>query len=63
MFVTRGRPSAARAQAIRDAGYGDRQIPDIVLAFAVKTISNYANHVTHPEVDDAFAAFRVTEAA
>ena len=27
----------------------------IVLALAVKTLSNYSNHVNHPELDEAFA--------
>ena len=32
---------------------------EIILAMAVKTISNYANHVNHTDVDDAFAPFAV----
>jgi hypothetical protein len=31
---------------------------DIILAIAVKTISNYSNHVFHTEVDPVFAACR-----
>jgi len=63
MFETRGKPSAAQGKAFKDSGYTDAHVLDIVLAMAVKTLSNYSNHVTHPDVDDAFAAFRVTEAA
>jgi len=32
---------------------------EIILAMAVKTISNYANHVNHTDVDDAFAPYAV----
>lgn len=61
MFETRGLPTQAQADAFKAAGYTDAHILEIVLALAVKTISNYANHVTHPPVDDAFAAFRMPE--
>lgn len=37
------------------AGYGERQILEIVLAIAVKTLSNYANHLFHTPVDEMFA--------
>jgi len=63
MFETRGKPSTAQAEAFKAAGYADEHLLEIILAFAVKTLSNYSNHVTHPEVDEAFAAFRVEEAA
>lgn len=59
MWDTRGMPETASVAAFRQAGYDDTHILEIVLALAVKTISNYANHVNHSEVDDAFAAFRV----
>ena len=59
MWDTRGLPKRAEAEAFKKAGYGDTHVLDIILALAVKTISNYANHVTQPDVDDAFSAFRV----
>jgi len=59
MWETRGLPSKAEAEAFKAAGYSDLHILEIILAMAVKTISNYANHVNHSEVDDAFAAFSV----
>lgn len=37
------------------AGYGERQILEIVLRLAVKTFSNYSNHLFHTPVDDMFA--------
>jgi uncharacterized peroxidase-related enzyme len=55
MNETRGNPSPDQAQKFLDAGYSEKQILAIILAQAVKTISNYSNHVFHTEVDKAFA--------
>lgn len=55
MFETRGMPSQADVRAFLEAGFEEQQVLQIVLALAVKTLSNYANHVNHPEVDDAFS--------
>lgn len=38
------------------AGFSQRQILDIVLGVAMKTLSNYTNHFAHTPVDDAFQA-------
>lgn len=57
MFSTRGRPTATSLKAFLDAGYTEAQVLEIVLALAVKTLSNYANHVNNPKVDEAFAAY------
>ena len=55
-----GKPiNDARRAAFKAAGYGDVHILEIILALAVKTISNYANHVNHSEMDERFAAFAV----
>lgn len=43
------------------AGYGQRQILDIVLGVAMKTLSNYTNHFAHTPVDKAFEAQAWTE--
>lgn len=59
MWETRGLPTRAEAEAFKAAGYGDVHILEIILALAVKTISNYANHIGHTEMDDRFAAFAV----
>lgn len=59
MWETRGLPTRAEAEAFKAAGYGDVHILEIILAMAVKTISNYANHVNHTELDAAFAEFSV----
>lgn len=54
MHTTRGNPSPEQAQAFLDAGYSEKNILAIILAMAVKTISNYSNHIFHTEIDDAF---------
>lgn len=56
LFTTRGRPSAAAAQQFLDAGYTERQVLEIILALAVKTLSNYSNHVFGTEVDAMFSS-------
>lgn len=55
MFTSRGRPGQADVDAFLAAGFRETQILQIVLALAVKTLSNYANHVTDPQLDSAFA--------
>lgn len=55
MVRQRGLPTRADAAAFLAAGYSEKQILEIVLAIAVKTLSNYANHVFHTPVDAAFA--------
>lgn len=62
MWETRGRPTPEAAKAFHDAGYTDRHILEIVLALAVKTLSNFSNHITEPEVDEVFAGHRVEAA-
>ncbi|MGM0701022.1 MAG: carboxymuconolactone decarboxylase family protein [Pseudomonadota bacterium] len=55
MFETRGKPGRVDVEAFLAAGFEERQVLQIVLALAVKTLSNYSNHLNHPELDDAFA--------
>jgi uncharacterized peroxidase-related enzyme len=56
MVEQRGLPETRDVEAFLAAGYSDRQILEIILAIAVKTLSNYANHLFHTPVDAAFAA-------
>ncbi len=56
LVETRGLPARTDVDAFLGAGYGERQILEIILAIAVKTISNYSNHLFHTPVDDAFAS-------
>lgn len=55
MVVKRGLPDKADVGAFLAAGYSEAQVLEIILEIAVKTLSNYANHVFHTPVDDAFA--------
>lgn len=56
MNESKGNPTPQQAQEFLNAGYSEKQILAIILAQAVKTISNYSNHIFHTEVDQAFAA-------
>lgn len=58
MVAGRGKPAGRDLQAFLAAGFGERQVLEIILAIAVKTISNYSNHVFHTDVDPVFAAYR-----
>lgn len=55
MLATRGLPSKADVQAFLDAGYEERDVLTIILAIAVKTLSNYSNHLFHTPLDEMFA--------
>lgn len=55
MFDSRGKPTRAQAQAFLDAGYTEQHILYVILAIAVKTFSNYTNHIFHTPLDEAFA--------
>lgn len=54
LLDTRGRPEQAEATAFFDAGYTEEQVLYLVLAIAVKTISNYANHMFDTPIDAVF---------
>ncbi len=54
-----GKPGRAAAEAFLAAGYTEAHVLQIILAAAVKTLSNYTNHLFQTEVDDKFAAYKV----
>ena len=56
LLLKRGRPSSEDAQAFLAAGYTEKQILALVLAIAVKTISNYTNHIFETPLDLVFKA-------
>ncbi|WP_290653051.1 carboxymuconolactone decarboxylase family protein [Aquisalimonas sp.] len=58
MFDTRGKPEKADVDAFLAAGYTERHVMEVILALAVKTLSNYTNHIFHTPVDEAFAGRR-----
>lgn len=39
------------------AGYGAVHVLEVVLGIALKTLTNYANHIASPPVNEQFAAF------
>lgn len=59
MNESRGNPTPEQANKFLDAGYSEKQILAIILAQAVKTISNYSNHIFHTEVDAAFSEYKL----
>lgn len=54
MRETRGLPTKSDLKAFLDAGYEEHHVLGIILALAVKALSNYSNHLFHTELDDAF---------
>jgi uncharacterized peroxidase-related enzyme len=56
MVDSRGLPNRDQVAAFLAVGYSEQQILEIILAIAVKTLSNYSNHLFHTPVDALFAA-------
>ncbi len=56
IVATRGRPLDEDVKVFLAAGYTERHILELILAVAVKTISNYVNHLFETPVDVAFKA-------
>ena len=59
MVAKHGQPDHAIVKAFLDAGYQERDLLYIVLAAAVKTLSNYSNQALGTQVDEKFAAYKV----
>lgn len=59
MVKTQGRPRADILQAFLAADFQERDVLYIVLAIAVKTLSNYSNHAFATPVDAVFSAYKV----
>ena len=55
MNATRGNPDKAQVEAFLAAGYTEQNILEVILGTAMKTLSNYTNHVSETPVDDAFS--------
>lgn len=60
MVRTRGNATPQDAQRFLEAGFSEVNILEIILAIAVKIISNYSNHLFHTPVDEPFALFKWT---
>lgn len=56
MLESGGRPSEEDVTAFSDAGFTDTQLLALVLAIAVKTISNWTNHLFGTELDEMFGS-------
>ncbi|MBX9867609.1 MAG: carboxymuconolactone decarboxylase family protein [Burkholderiales bacterium] len=55
MLSSRGHPSITEVGHFLAVGYTEKNILDIILAIAIKTISNYSNHLFDTQVDVIFA--------
>ncbi|WP_294570094.1 carboxymuconolactone decarboxylase family protein [uncultured Arthrobacter sp.] len=56
LLLERGRPTEDQVAAFRAAGYTDQHALHLVLALAVKTLSNYTNHLADTPLDTVFRA-------
>lgn len=56
VVLKRGRLADEDVRPFLAAGYSEAQILQVILAVAVKTISNYTNHLFETPVDAVFAA-------
>lgn len=56
MVSLRGKPTPDKLAAFLAAVYLDNNVLKIILAIALKTISNYSNHLLHKQLDAMFAA-------
>ena len=52
----RGELDAEDLDAFLDAGYSRAQILEVIAGVAMKTLSNYTNHIAETPLDNAFAA-------
>lgn len=52
-----GNVSKEDLAALYDAGYGKRQVLDVILGLSQKTMSNYINHIAETPVDEPFKKF------
>lgn len=57
MVRERGAVGEEELEAFYAAGYGPRQVLEIILGLAQKVMSNYTNHVANTPVDAPFRAF------
>jgi alkylhydroperoxidase family enzyme len=57
LMRNRGVLSEEDKQRFFAAGYGTRQLLEIVLGLAQKTMSNYINHLADTPLDERFADF------
>lgn len=63
LLQKRGFPNNADVEPFLAAGFQQHHILEIILAISVKTISNYANHIFHTELDEVFSPRQWAEAS
>ena len=56
----RGHVSQEELDAFYAAGYGERQLLEIILGLSQKVISNYTNHIANTPVDAQFKKYAWT---
>lgn len=56
LVASRGRPTSEDLDRFLSVGFTELQVLEIILAIAVKTISNYSNHLFDTELDSGFSA-------
>jgi alkylhydroperoxidase family enzyme len=49
--TNRGQVTETDVQTVRDAGFSDAEIAEIVAHVALNVLTNYFNNTTHPTVD------------
>ncbi len=54
---TRGKVTDGTIGEFTQAGFTKAQILDVILGIAIKTLTNYANHISQPPVNVEFAGF------
>jgi alkylhydroperoxidase family enzyme len=54
MVAKRGRVEAQTIENFLSAGYGKEQILEVLIGVALKTMSNYTDHISPNELDEAF---------
>lgn len=55
LVVNKGNVPQAEIDEFLTAGYAEFHVLGIIAGIAAKTMSNYSNHITNPEIDAAFA--------
>jgi len=63
LLEKRGWADDAEVQAFVNAGYSQAAVLEVITGLAIKTISNYVNHIAEPALDDQFAGFVVEKQA
>jgi len=54
----RGEVTEADVETFLQAGFDQRNVLDVMVGVAHKTLSNYTNHITQTPVDEAFSQFK-----